>query len=96
MQGAHHQARGLVALVVVAHEGHGRPPGAVVVEGVDVEGGDHAPLGERPEVAGRDLRRLARVEEAGEHDHHGEAAGVRRRVDQALDVVDDVHQPGGF
>jgi hypothetical protein len=86
------QARRLVALVVVADEGDGRSPGAVVVEGVDVEGGDDATLRQRPEVTGGDLRGLARVEEAGEHDHHREPAGV----DDPLDVVDDVHQPGGF
>jgi hypothetical protein len=90
-QGTDDQARRLVVGVVVADEGHRWPPGAVVVERVDVEGGHHLALGQLGEVVRRELGRLARVEESGEHADQRQVTGVG----QHLRVVHDVHESFG-
>jgi hypothetical protein len=90
---AHDEAWGVVLLVMVAHEGHRRAPGAVVVELVDLERRHHAPSpGLAHQVAGRDRRGAAGIEEPVEHEHH-------REVGESVElghVVDDVDQPVGI
>jgi hypothetical protein len=58
------QAGRLVVEPVLAAEGHGGPPGAVVVELVDVEGGHEFVATGRQEVLDAQADRVARVDES--------------------------------
>ena len=94
VQQPYDQPRGVVGLVVVAHERHRRPAGAVVVELVDVEGRHHrtgprAAGVEVGEVPGGVRRGVAGVEEPVEDQHHRQVGDPR----QLGDLVDDVHEP---
>jgi hypothetical protein len=89
----HHQSRGVVLLVVVAHERHRGPAGSVVVELVDLEG-RHDPAAVRllDEVLGGVRSGVPRVQEPVEDHHHGHA----RAIGELGDVVDDVDQALGI
>jgi hypothetical protein len=92
-QQPHDEPRCVVLLVVVAHERHRRPACPVVVELVDLER-RHDPPAARlvDEVARGDRRRVPRIQEPVEDEHH-------RDLGHTLElghVVDDVDQPFGI
>ena len=94
LEQADDQTGGVVGLVVVAHERHGRSAGAVVVELVDVERRHHgAALTSLlvHQVPGGTGGRVAGVEEAVEHEDEGQGRVVA--VVEPGDLVDDVDQP---
>ncbi len=94
VQQANDEPRRVVGLVVVAHERHRRPPGPVVVELVDVEGGHDRPRAvavEIGEVPGRVRGGVSGVEEPVEDQHHRQVGDPR----QVGDLVDDVHEAFG-
>ena len=74
-----HQPRGVVGLVVVAHERHGRTPGAVVVELVDVEGGHDRAVGLVDEVPRRTAPRRCRRRGSRRAPAPASAGRARRR-----------------
>ena len=90
------QARRVVGLVVVAHERHRGPPGAVVVELVDVEGRHH-----RPAVpAARSTRcwaaRAAALPASRNPSSTRTIVSAAPRGVELGHVVDDVHEAGSL
>jgi len=83
-----HEPGRVVALVVVAHERDRRPPGAVVVEHVDVERRHDGAGRFGGQVVDGEGAAVAGVEEALEGDHHRQLAVPL----ESGHVVDDVHE----